>query len=300
MADRFLHVILKKIKTEKRTLDSAYLQALCRVYGGLCRQLGDMERARILCYSILKEDYPDPAKLLLFVISSWSDILSLHGVVSKAIQAVLKILAKDDVGSCLGAYLSWGKSPPMNISVLLNSVLMAIQLYPDVKFHQSEKYGEDLTDNVWEYVFAVDLLCSHRKWIWTDENVISKELWPILDKWVKRKKGNLTLQFVPDIIVATVLRLIGHLCQIGLKEGFIIAVKNIISVIITFVSHANEEGVPWGVQLASVYMLCDTAACDPALVHRTLQAWKETTKNSVPPAVINYMQEIASLCDQDK
>lgn len=54
-------------------------------------------------------DYPDPAKLLLFVISSWSDLLSLHGVVSKAIQAVLKILAKDDVGSCLGAYLSWGK-----------------------------------------------------------------------------------------------------------------------------------------------------------------------------------------------
>lgn len=68
--------------------------------------------------------------------------------------------------------LNFLQSPPMNISVLLNSVLMAIQLYPDVKFHQSEKYGEDLTDNVWEYVFAVDLLCSHRKWIWTDENVI--------------------------------------------------------------------------------------------------------------------------------
>ncbi|XP_040290253.1 little elongation complex subunit 1 [Bufo bufo] len=299
LADRFLHVLLKKINTGKMSLDSVYLQALCRVYVGLCRQLGDIERARILCYSILKEDFPDPDRLLLFIVSSWNDILSLHGVVSKAIQAVLKILAKDDVGSCLSAYLNWEKSPPMNVSVLLNSVLMAIQLYPDVKFHQSEKYGEDLSDNVWEYVFAVDLLCSHRKWVWTHENVISKELWPILDKWVKRKKGNLTVQFIPDIIISTVLRLIGHLCQMGLKEGFITAVKNITSVIVTFVSHANEEGVPWGVQLASVYMLCDTAPCNPALVQQTLQAWKGTTKNIIPPAVINFMQEIASLCVQD-
>ncbi|XP_066435230.1 little elongation complex subunit 1 [Eleutherodactylus coqui] len=298
LSELFLNLLLKKIKTGKRSLDSVHLQALCRVYVGLCHQLGDIERARILCYSILKEDFPDPDKLLLFVISSWSDLLSLHGVLSKAIQALLKILAKDDVVFCLSAYLNWEKSPPMNLSVLLNSVLMAIQLYPDVHFHQSEAYGEDLTDNVWEYVFAVDLLCSHRKWIWTHENVISKELWPILDKWVKRKKGNLTLQFVPDIIVATVLRLIGHLCQMGLKEGFFTAVKNITSVIVTFISHANEEGVPWGVQLASVYMLCDTAPCDPALIHQTLQAWKETAENNLPPAVLSAMQEIASLCAQ--
>ncbi|XP_056376793.1 little elongation complex subunit 1 [Hyla sarda] len=300
LADRFLHILLKKIKSGKRSLASSYLQALCRVYVGLCRQLGDIERARVLCYSILKEDFPDPDKLLLFIISSWNDILSLHGVLSKAIQAVLKSLAVDDVGSCLSAYLNWEKCPPMNRSVLLNSVLMAIQLYPDVQFHQSEKYGEDLTDNVWEYVFAVDLLCSHRKWTWTHENVISKELWPILDKWVRRKKGNLTFQFVPDIIVATVLRLVGHLCQMGLKEGFITAVKNVTSVIITFLNHANEEGVPWGVQLASVYMLCDTAPCDPVLIHQTLLTWKETAKNNLPPAVINLMQETASLCVSNK
>ncbi|XP_073534604.1 little elongation complex subunit 1 [Phyllobates terribilis] len=300
LADSFLHVLLKKINTGKKSLKRAYLQALCRVYVGLCRQLGDIERARILCYSIIKEDFPDPDKLLLFIISSWSDILSLHGVVSKAIQAVLKILAKEDVCSCLSAYLNWEKCPPMNTSVLLSSVLMAIQLYPDVKFNQSEKYGEDLTDSVWEYVFTVDLLCSYHKWLWTHENVISKELWPILDKWVKRKKGNLTIQFVPDIIIATVLRLVGRLCQMGLKDGFTTAVKNITSVIITFIQHAHEEGVPWGVQLASVYMLCDTAPCDPALILQTLQAWKETAKNVIPPAVMSSMQEIASLCVQDK
>ncbi|XP_063778880.1 little elongation complex subunit 1 isoform X2 [Pseudophryne corroboree] len=112
IADHFLHDVLKKLKTGKRTLDSACLQALCRVYVGLCRQLGDIERARILCYSIIKEDFPEPDKLLLFIISSWNDLFSLHGVISKAIQAVLKSLAMEEVGPCLRAYLNWDKPGP--------------------------------------------------------------------------------------------------------------------------------------------------------------------------------------------
>nr|DBA24701.1 TPA: hypothetical protein GDO54_012323 [Pyxicephalus adspersus] len=296
LADRFLQVVLQKIKTGKRSMATAYLQAHCRVYVGLCRQLGDIERARVLCYSILKEDFPDPDRLLLFIVSSWNDIISTHGVISKAIQAVLKNLAREDVASCLSAYLNWEKTPPMNVTVLLSSVLMAVQLCPDGKFQQSKKFGEDLTDSIWEYVFAVDLLCSHRKWLWTHDNIISKELWPLLDKWVKRKKGNPNVSFVPDIVFATVIRLVGHLCQMGLKEGFITAVKNICAVITAFLQHANEEGMPWGVQLACVYMLFDLAPSDPAAIYKTLQAWKESAKNDIPPAVAICMQELESMC----
>ncbi|XP_077348070.1 little elongation complex subunit 1 isoform X2 [Lithobates pipiens] len=263
LADRFLQVVLKKIRTGKRSIAPTYLEALCRVYVGLCRQLGDIERARILCYSILKEEFPDPDRLLLFIVSSWNDIFSTYGVVSKAIQAVLKNLAKDDVGSCLSAYLNWGKVQPMSVTVLLSSILMAVQLYPDGKFQQSKQYGEDLTDSIWEYVFAVDLLCSHRKWVWTHDKIISKELWPLLDKWVKRKKGNPNVSFVSDILVATVLRLVG---------------------------------MPWGVQLACVYMLFDLAPSDPAAIYKTLQTWKESAKNDIPPAVASCMQELESMC----
>ncbi|XP_040209385.1 little elongation complex subunit 1 isoform X3 [Rana temporaria] len=263
LADRFLQVVLNKIRTGKRSIAPTYLQALCRVYVGLCRQLGNIERARILCYSILKEDFPDPDRLLLFIVSSWNDIFSTYGVVSKAIQAVLNNLAEDDVGSCLSAYLNWGKVQPMSVTVLLSSILMAVQLYPDGKFQQSKQYGEDLTDSIWEYVFAVDLLCSHRKWVWTHDKIISKELWPLLDKWVKRKKGNPNVSFVSDILVATVLRLVG---------------------------------MPWGVQLACVYMLFDLAPSDPAAIYKTLQAWKECAKSDIPPAVASCMQELESMC----
>ncbi|KAM8966996.1 little elongation complex subunit 1 [Pelodytes ibericus] len=300
LSDHLLQAILKKLKAEKSSSDSKYLQALCRVYVGLCRQLGDLERARLLCYSILKEGFPEPDKLLLFIISVWNDLFSFHGIINKAMQALLKHLAKDEVLRCLSTFLNWETSPPMNIGTILSSVLMAIQFCPDAKFQASEQNGDSLTDNLWEYVFAVDLLCGHRKWIWTHDNVISKELWPVLDKWVKFKKGRVNVPFIPDIIVAAVLRLVGRLCQMGLKEGFVTAVKNIGSVIVAFIQHANEEGMPWGVQLASVYMLCDLAPSDPLVIHKTLKAWKENATKDIPPAITSYLAEVSALCAQEK
>ncbi|KAG8442583.1 hypothetical protein GDO86_011392 [Hymenochirus boettgeri] len=299
LADQLLHAIIRKLKTDKNSLDGNIIQGLCRVYTGLCRQLGDLERARILCYSILIEDFPDPDKLLLFIISSWKDILTLNSVISKAIHGLLKHMASEEVIVCLSAYLNWEKSPPQDVSIMLSSVLMAIQLCPDQKFQQRDEFGEDLTDSIWEYVFVVNLLCSHHKWIWTHDNVISKELWPILDKWVKRKKGNVNVSFIADIIIAAVLRLLGFLSRMGLREGFVNAVRNICSVIITFIQHAKEEDVPWGVQLASVYMLCDLAPCDPENIHKTLETWRTSTVSNIPPAVSRGLEEVASLCAKE-
>ncbi|KAM4688600.1 little elongation complex subunit 1 [Discoglossus pictus] len=299
LVDNILFAILKKLKTEKTLLNHNYLQALCRVYVGLCRQLGDMERARLLCYNILKEGFPEADKLVLFIISTWSDIFSLHGVVSKAMQALLKQLAEGEVLNCLSAYLNWEKTPPVTVDIVLSGVLMAIQFCPDIKFQPNEKFGEELTENIWEYVFAIDLLCCHQKWIWTNDNVISKELWPILDKWVRRKKGNINIAFVPDIVVAAVLRIVGHLCRMGLKEGFVTHVKNVGSVIIGFIKHAKEEDMPWGVQLAAVYLLIDLAPSDPAVVYKTLQTWRSTATHSIPPAVTIGLAEVLSMYTQE-
>lgn len=55
LAEGLLHSILSELKLQKASVERSYIHALCRVYVGVCRQLGDLERARLFCYSLLKE-----------------------------------------------------------------------------------------------------------------------------------------------------------------------------------------------------------------------------------------------------
>ncbi|XP_030407520.1 little elongation complex subunit 1 isoform X4 [Gopherus evgoodei] len=321
LAEPLLHTVLNKLKTQKMSLNHNFTQALCRVYIGICRQLGDLERARLFCYSLLKEDFPESAKLTLFITNVWDDIFSFQGVINKAMQLVVRKRARGEVLNCLRAYLSWEKfhlcvegiifqkgkyteatleeevlSPPLDPGIMVSSLLLAIQLCPKMEFQLSERYGEDLSDSIWECILAIDLLCCHLKWSWTHDNIISKELWPVMDQWVKHRKGHETVSPIPDIIVASTLRLIGRLGQIGLKEGFFSAVKNISSIIGHFIQHAKEEDMPWGVQLAAVYALCDLGPSNPLEVVEAIQAWRMTTSNSIPSAVTSGISEVSCLC----
>ncbi|XP_074908462.1 little elongation complex subunit 1 isoform X4 [Buteo buteo] len=241
LAESLLHVILNKLKAQKNATNYNFNQALCRVYTGICRQLGDLERARIFCYSLLKED----------------------------------------------------------AGIMVSNLLLEMQSCPKVEFQLSEHYGEDLSEDAWQYIFAVDLLCSRLKWDWTHDNVISKVLWPSMDKWVKKRKGHETAQSIPDSVIALTLRLIGRLGQIGLKEGYLAAVKNISSVIGLFVQHAKEEGVPWGVQLAAIYSLCDLGSSNPEGIVEAIHAWRATVLNNIPFAVTSGIAEITSLCKME-
>ncbi|NXW44908.1 ICE1 protein, partial [Nyctiprogne leucopyga] len=299
LAESLLRAILNKLKAQKNATNYSCTQALCRVYAGVCRQLGDLERARLFCYSLLREDFPDSEKLILFITNVWSDIFVFQGAINKAMQLVVKQIASSEVLACLSAYLSWEQSSSLDAGIMVSNLLLEMQSSPKVEFQLSEQYGEDLSEDAWQYIFAVDLLCSHLKWDWTHDNVISKVLWPSMDKWVKKRKGHETVQCVPDSVIALTLRLIGRLGQIGLKEGYLAAVKNISSVIGLFVQHAKEEGVPWGVQLAAIYSLCDLGSSDPEGIVEAIHAWRATVLNNIPSAVTSGIAEITSLCKME-
>ncbi|XP_050565096.1 little elongation complex subunit 1 isoform X3 [Cygnus atratus] len=299
LAESLLHVILNKLKAQKTASNYNFNQALCRVYTGTCRQLGDLERARLFCYSLLKEGFPDAVKLILFITNIWPDIFFFEGAINKAMQLVIRQSANDDVLTCLSAYLSWEQSSSLDAGIMTSNLLLEMQSCPKVEFQQSERYGEDLSEDAWQYIFAIDLLCSNLKWDWTHDNVISKVLWPSMDKWVKKRKEHGSVQSIPDSIIALTLRLIGRLGQIGLKEGYISAVKNISSVIALFVHHAKEEDVPWGVQLAAVYSLCDLGSSNPVGIVEAINAWRATALNSIPFAVTSGLAEITSLCKME-
>ncbi|NWX15548.1 ICE1 protein, partial [Aegotheles bennettii] len=296
LAESLLHAILNKLKAQKNATNYNFNQALCRVYTGVCRQLGDLERARLFCYSLLKEDFPDSEKLILFITNVWSDIFVFQGAINKAMQLVVRQRASSETLACLSAYLSWEQSSSLDAGAMVSNLLLEMQSCPKVELQLSKQYGEDLSQDAWQYIFAVDLLCSHLKWDWTHDNVISKVLWPSMDKWVKERKGHETAQPIPDSVIASTLRLIGQLGQIGLKEGYLAAVKNISSVIGLFVQHAKEEGVPWGVQLAAIYSLCDLGSSDPEGIVEAIHAWRTTVLNSIPFAVTSGIAEITSLC----
>ncbi|NXF70855.1 ICE1 protein, partial [Sclerurus mexicanus] len=297
LAESLLHVILHKLKAQKNATNYNLSQALCRVYVGICQQLGDLERARLFCYSLLKEDFPNSDKMVLFITNVWPDIFVFQGVINKAMQLVVRRSVSNEVLACLSAYLSWEQSCSLDAGIMVSNLLVEMQSCAKVEFQLSEHYGEDLSEDAWQYVFAVDLLCSHLKWDWTHDNVISKMLWPSMDKWVKKRKGHETAQPIRDSVIALTLRLIGRLGQIGLKEGYLAAVKNISSVIGLFVQHAKEEGVPWGVQLAAIYSLCDLGASNPEGIVEAIHAWRATVLNNIPSAVISGIAEITSLCE---
>ncbi|NXY13388.1 ICE1 protein, partial [Atrichornis clamosus] len=299
LAESLLHVILNKLKAQKNAINYNFSQALCRVYAGICRQLGDLERARLFCYSLLKEDFPDSEKLILFITNVWSDVFVFQGAVNKAMQLVVRQRASNEVLACLSAYLNWEQSSSLDAGIMVSNLLLEMQSCTKVEFHQNEQYGENLSEDAWQYIFAVDLLCSHLKWDWTHDNVISKMLWPSMDNWIKKRKGHETAQSTRDSVIALTLRLIGRLGQIGLKEGYLAAVKNISSVIGLFVQHAKEEGVPWGVQLAAVYSLCDLGSSNPEGIVETIHAWRATVLNNIPAAVTRGIAEITSLCEME-
>ncbi|XP_035959982.1 little elongation complex subunit 1 [Halichoerus grypus] len=299
LAECLLHSILSELKIQKISMERNYIHALCRVYVGICRQLGDLERARLFCYSLLKEDFPESEKLTLFIANMWHDIFISQSVINKAMQLVARQRAKGEVRNCLRAFLNWEKNAPVDVGFMVSKLLLTIQLCPKTEFQSSEKFGEDLSDNTWEYIFAIDLLCCHQKWIWTHDNIISKELWPVMDKWIKYRKGHANIAYTPDIIIASILRLIGRLGQLGLKEGFPSAVKNISSVIGMFIQHAQDEDIPWGIQLAAVYALCDLSPSNPAEISKILEAWRQETAHSVPSAVLSCLEEVSSLCAEE-
>uniref|UniRef100_A0A8C9P706 Little elongation complex subunit 1 C-terminal domain-containing protein n=1 Tax=Spermophilus dauricus TaxID=99837 RepID=A0A8C9P706_SPEDA len=225
----------------------------------------------------------------------WHDVFLSPSVMSTAMQLVARQRAKGEVLNCLRAFLNWEKNAPVDVGIMVSKLLLTIQLSPKTEFQSSEKFGEDLSDNIWEYIFAIDLLCCHKKWIWTHDNIISKELWPVMDKWIKYRKGHTNVAYTPDVIIASILRLIGRLGQLGLKEGFPTAVKNISSVIGMFIQHAQDEDIPWGIQLAAVYALCDLSPSNPVEISKILEAWRRQTSSSIPSAVVSCLEEVGSL-----
>ncbi|XP_047669905.1 little elongation complex subunit 1-like [Tachysurus fulvidraco] len=296
LAQELMTAILCMIEAKGAAMNHKLLQTLCRVYVGMCQKTGDYHKAHALAYRLLKEDFPEAPKLILVMATAWPSVFSNDSSLCRAIQKVTKLKAVGDVIDYLSDYLHWLEKPPGYVHQIISSTLKALFQDSSLTFRKNSWYGVDLCPAAWDYIYSLDLLCTQQGFIWTFIYVIRQEIWQTMSTWLMRKISQQSA--IGDVCVAALLRLLGRLGQLGLKEKEIMTVQDLTNGIKDFANYTGGYAdMPWEVQLSVFYATHDLAPGNPRDALEALTSWQKGMKQAVPPAVTSCIKQITTFCN---
>ncbi|KAK2143650.1 hypothetical protein LSH36_824g03055 [Paralvinella palmiformis] len=238
--------------------------ALCRLYVALCRSLDQLERCRVFTYDFVYLKINLYSAMITAVAGVWPQVLYRDQTGTSPILHVLEyiILVKtlhsdkprhNMMSSILCKLCNWEK-PSSDRDALTNQLVM--QLLSVAMNEQRE---------VFECERALDLLARHEDWAWTNDVLVRKHLWPILQQWGSEKGDD-----SQGDLVQSVLRLVGFLMSHCPADKADIT-RHMMTTFVTLLQ--QSEQVSRQIQSISIQSLIRLSPYDPDCTTSCLQYW---------------------------
>ncbi|XP_071798637.1 uncharacterized protein [Asterias amurensis] len=296
--------------------------ACCRMIAALARQIGAINRIRVLCFDLVREEIPDAAELLLNVAVTWTTVLkrkvgaralplcdALEMIVMQRLAnaAAAKDQHAQQMMDCFQSICGWNVPIENAIVESCCQVLVSLQDVTITKFYLSvisEPRVASLTSKSYELVKTVEVYAQHLGWEWTNDFLIREKLWPVLKIWSQgllqatspagtgpdRLKPNGTgigVETPADASACAVMKIIGNVASLGLKRNRQ-SVYEILKMLAGVLQQPTES-VPLTVQFCTAEAVLSLSPSNPTFALAVLQQWKKKQLAMLPSRIKDKM-----------
>ncbi|XP_033637521.1 uncharacterized protein LOC117298387 [Asterias rubens] len=296
--------------------------ACCRMIAALARQIGAINRIRVLCFDLVREEIPDAAELLLNVAVTWTTVLkrkvgaralplcdALEMIVMQRLAnaAAAKDQHAQQMMDCFQSICGWNVPIENAIVESCCQVLVSLQDVTITKFYLSvisEPRVASLTSKSYELVKTVEVYAQHLGWEWTNDFLIREKLWPVLKIWsqgllqatspagtgpdrLKPDGTGIGVETPADASACAVMKIIGNVASLGLKRNRQ-SVYEILKMLAGVLQQPTES-VPLTVQFCTADAVLSLSPSNPTFALAVLQLWKKKQLALLPSRIKDKM-----------
>ncbi|KAI0240104.1 hypothetical protein LSAT2_009186 [Lamellibrachia satsuma] len=211
--------------------------ALCRLFTAVCRMKGDISRVRVLAYDTVHRSFHAFPRMILAIACVWPEALKADGgevtCVMRCLQYVIhKNLQESKVThsqmwQCLAKLCGWQKrSGVQEDATVLATVAIEKLLHSSDEAH------------LYDAEKALELLSMKEGWQWTNNQLIIKLIWPVLQQWATGGQHPFS-----DRAIGSLLRVLGVVTN-NCPVQYASAAYDIAQTLQALLNHSVNSAVP--------------------------------------------------------